>query len=70
MIGSKLHPVDTELLVRAGIDAILVNIDVVERSRSLIDVAERPMLVEAARGQLAMRNDLPFALSNERLVSR
>lgn len=35
--------------MRAGIDAISVNIDVVDRTRRLIDAAERRVLLEAAR---------------------
>jgi pyruvate, water dikinase len=39
------------LLVRTGIDAISVNIDVVDRTRRLIDAAERRVLLAAARGR-------------------
>ncbi len=49
----SVHPEYTELLVRAGIDAISVNIDVVDRTRRLIDRAERKLLLEAARKQLS-----------------
>jgi pyruvate,water dikinase len=45
----SVHPEYAELLVRAGIDAISVNIDVVDRTRRLIDAAERRLLLEAAR---------------------
>jgi pyruvate, water dikinase len=45
----SVYPEYTELLVRAGIDAISVNIDVVNRTRRLIDAAERRVLLEAAR---------------------
>ncbi len=45
----SVHPAYTELLVRAGIDAISVNIDVVDRTRRLIDTAERRVLLEAGR---------------------
>jgi pyruvate,water dikinase len=45
----SVHPEYAELLVRAGIDAISVNIDVVERTRRLIDAAERRILLDAAR---------------------
>jgi pyruvate, water dikinase len=45
----SVHPEYTELLVRAGIDAISVNIDVVDRTRRLIDTAERRVLLEAGR---------------------
>ena len=44
-----MHPEYTELLVRAGIDAISVNIDVVDRTRRLIDIAERRVMLEAGR---------------------
>ena len=45
----SVHPEYAELLVRAGIDASSVNIDVVERTRRLIDAAERRVLLDAAR---------------------
>ena len=45
----SVHPEYAELLVRAGIDAISVNIDVVDRTRRLIDRAERRLLLDAAR---------------------
>lgn len=47
----SVYPEYTELLVRAGIDAISVNIDVVNRTRRLIDAAERRILLEAARAK-------------------
>jgi pyruvate,water dikinase len=47
----SVHPEYTELLVRAGIDAISVNIDVVDRTRRLIERAERRILLDAARGR-------------------
>jgi pyruvate,water dikinase len=47
----SVYPEYTDLLVRAGIDAISVNIDVVDRTRRLIDAAERRVLLEAARGK-------------------
>lgn len=43
------HPEYADLLVRAGIDAISVNIDVVDRTRRLIAAAERRVLLDAAR---------------------
>ncbi len=46
----SVHPEYAELLVRAGIDAISVNIDVIERTRALVAVAERRVLLDAARG--------------------
>jgi pyruvate,water dikinase len=45
----SVHPEYAELLVRAGIDAISVNIDAVDRTRLLIDRAERKLMLEAAR---------------------
>lgn len=45
----SVHPGYAELLVRAGIDAISVNLDVVERVRRLVDAAERRVLLDAAR---------------------
>jgi pyruvate,water dikinase len=47
----SVYPEYTDLLVRAGIDAISVNIDVVDRTRRLIDAAVRRVLLEAARGR-------------------
>jgi pyruvate,water dikinase len=46
----SVHPEYAELLVRAGIDAISVNIDTVDRARALIGAAERRVILEAARG--------------------
>jgi pyruvate,water dikinase len=46
----SVYPEYTDLLVRAGIDAISVNMDVVDRTRRLIDAAERRVLLAAARG--------------------
>ena len=45
----SVHPEYAELLVRAGIDAISVNIDAVDRARALIGAAERRVILEAAR---------------------
>ena len=45
----SVHPEYAELLVRAGIDAISVNIDAVDRARRLISSAERRVMLEAAR---------------------
>jgi pyruvate,water dikinase len=49
----SVHPEYAELLVRAGIDAISVNMDVVERTRGLIASAEARILLDAARSRLA-----------------
>jgi len=46
----SVHPEYAELLVRAGIDAISVNMDVVDRTRRLIAAAEQRVLLDAARG--------------------
>lgn len=48
----SVHPEYAELLVRAGIDAISVSIDVVDRTRRLIDAAERRLLLDAARSTM------------------
>jgi pyruvate,water dikinase len=44
----SVHPEYAELLVRAGIDAISVNIDAVDSARRLIGAAERRVMLEAA----------------------
>ena len=46
----SVHPEYADLLVRAGIDAISVNIDAVDRARTLVAAAERRVMLEAARG--------------------
>ncbi len=45
----SVHPEYAELLVRAGIDAISVSVDVVDRTRALVAAAEQRLLVDAAR---------------------
>ncbi len=45
----SVHPEYAELLVRAGIDAISVSPDAVDRTRRLIAAAEQRVLLEAAR---------------------
>jgi pyruvate,water dikinase len=45
----SVHPSYAELLVRAGIDAISVNMDAVDRARLLVAAAEQRVLLEAAR---------------------
>ncbi len=49
----SVHPEYAELLVNAGIDAISVNIDAVDRARRLIAAAERRLLLERARHETA-----------------
>src|SRR5208337_5504965 len=55
----SVHPEYADLLVRAGIDAISVNIDVVDRTRSLVAAAERRVLLDAARGGAGAPNGRP-----------
>lgn len=45
----SVHPEYAEILVRAGIDAISVNMDAVDHARRLVGSAERRLLLEAAR---------------------
>lgn len=45
----SVHPEYAELLVRAGIDAISVSLDAVDRTRRLVAAAETRVLLEAAR---------------------
>jgi pyruvate,water dikinase len=45
----SVHPEYAELLVRAGIDAVSVSVDAVDRTRRLIAAAEQRLLIEAAR---------------------
>ena len=45
----SVHPEYAELLVRAGIDAISVNLDAVDRARRLVAAAERRLLLDHAR---------------------
>ena len=47
----SVHPEYAELLVRAGIDAISVNMDAVDRTRRLVAAAEQRLLLEAASAQ-------------------
>ncbi|HMI80527.1 MAG TPA: phosphoenolpyruvate synthase [Solirubrobacterales bacterium] len=51
----SVHPEYAELLVRAGIEAISVNIDAVDRARHLVAAAERRLLLEKARTEGAPR---------------
>ncbi len=45
----SVYPEYAEILVRAGIDAISVNIDAVERARRLVAAAEQRLLLDQAR---------------------
>jgi pyruvate,water dikinase len=45
----SVYPEYAELLVQAGIDAISVNIDAVDRTRRLVAAAEQRLLLDAAR---------------------
>jgi pyruvate,water dikinase len=45
----SVHPEYAELLVRAGIDAISVSVDVLDRTRSLVAAAEQRVMLDAAR---------------------
>jgi pyruvate,water dikinase len=45
----SVYPEYADLLVRAGIDAISVNMDVVDRTRRLVAAAEQRMLLEGIR---------------------
>jgi pyruvate,water dikinase len=49
----SVHPEYADLLVEAGIDAISVNIDVVDRTRRLVAAAEQRLLLRAARSRVA-----------------
>jgi pyruvate,water dikinase len=46
----SVHPEYAELLVRAGIHCVSVNMDVVDRTRALVAAAEQRVLLDAARG--------------------
>lgn len=48
----SVHPEYAELLVRAGIDAISVSVDVVDRTRALVAAAEQRVLLDAARARV------------------
>jgi pyruvate, water dikinase len=45
----SVHPEYADLLVQAGIDAVSVNLDAVDRARRLLDAAERRILLDRAR---------------------
>jgi pyruvate,water dikinase len=46
----SVHPEYAEILVRAGIDAVSVSVDAVDRARRLIAAAEQRLMLDAARG--------------------
>jgi pyruvate,water dikinase len=52
----SVHPEYAELLVRAGIDAISVSVDVVDRTRALVAAAEQRVLLACAREGDAARD--------------
>jgi pyruvate,water dikinase len=45
----SVYPEYAEVLVRAGIDAVSINMDAVDRGRTLIAAAERRLMLEGAR---------------------
>jgi pyruvate,water dikinase len=45
----SVHPEYADILLGAGIDAISVNMDAVDRARRLVASAERRLLLEGAR---------------------
>jgi pyruvate,water dikinase len=47
----SVHPEYAELLVRAGIDAISVSVDVVDRTRGLVAAAEQRVMLDFARAR-------------------
>jgi pyruvate,water dikinase len=51
----SVHPEYAEILVRAGIDAISVNLDVVDDVRRLVAAAEQRVLLDAARAAVGAR---------------
>jgi pyruvate,water dikinase len=50
----SVHAEYLDVLVRAGIDSISVNVDVLERSRLLIGRAEQRLILEAARDRVGL----------------
>jgi pyruvate,water dikinase len=50
----SVHPEYAEVLVRAGIDAISINMDAVDRARRLIAAAEQRLMLDVARGHGAV----------------
>ena len=51
----SVHPEYADILVRAGIDAISVNMDTVDRARRLVASAEQRVLLETARSESRRR---------------
>ncbi len=49
----SVHPEYAEILVRAGIDAISINMDAVDRARRLVAAAEQRLVLESARDAAA-----------------
>jgi PEP-utilising enzyme, PEP-binding domain len=49
----SVYPEHAEILVRAGIDAIWINMDAVDETRRLVAQAERRVLLGRARGHAA-----------------
>jgi pyruvate, water dikinase len=47
----SVHPEYAELLVRAGIDAISVSVDVIDRTRALVAAAEQRVMLDFARAR-------------------
>jgi pyruvate, water dikinase len=62
----SVHREYAESLVRAGIDAVSVNVDAVEWARRLVAAAERRLLLDAVRGP---RSRLDSAPRRARLVA-
>ena len=52
----SVYPEYAELLVRCGIDAISVNVDVVDRTRRLVAAAEARLILDAARNNGKVRS--------------
>lgn len=55
----SVYPEYTDLLVRAGIDAISVTVDAVDRTRRLVAAAEQRVLLESARRSDHVNEEAP-----------
>ncbi|MGA2319219.1 MAG: phosphoenolpyruvate synthase [Solirubrobacteraceae bacterium] len=55
----SVHPEYAELLVRAGIDAISVSVDVLDRTRAMVAAAEQRVLLDTARAGADMASRPP-----------